>query len=95
VAHSRRWLWGWAGIGVYGVAALRGLAFAAAGAVVGALGTLAGGRILGTVLYGVEPADAATLGGVCLMAVLLAGLTSTGAVRRVSRTSPAQVLNAE
>jgi putative ABC transport system permease protein len=75
--------------------ATRGLTFALAGAAVGTLGALAGGQLLRSVLFGVEPADPSTLGGVSLLVIVLAGVTSAWAVRRVSRTSPAAVLGTE
>ncbi len=75
--------------------AARGLTFAVGGAVIGALGALTGGRLLRSVLFGVEPADPSTLCGVALLVTLVAGVTSTWAVRRVSRSSPAQVLSVE
>jgi putative ABC transport system permease protein len=75
--------------------AMRGLRYAAIGALAGIIGALAGGRLLQSVLYRISAADPLTLGTVCLLVTLLAGLASALAVRRVSATSPALALSSE
>jgi ABC-type antimicrobial peptide transport system permease subunit len=68
---------------------------AVVGAAIGLLATLAGGRLVAALLYGVSPTNAATLAGavaallaVCATAVLLPAL-------RAARADPARELRAE
>ncbi len=72
-----------------------GLGLAAAGVVVGLAGALALARYLGTVLYGVGPADPVTLAGM----VVILGLTAIAAswlpARRAAKLDPVETLRAE
>jgi ABC-type antimicrobial peptide transport system permease subunit len=65
------------------------------GIVIGLAGALALSRYLATVLYGVGPADAATLAGVAAILVAAAAVASWLPARRAARVDPAVTLRAE
>jgi predicted permease len=73
----------------------RGLALAVTGIAIGLAGALALSRYLATVLYGVGPADAATLAGVAAILVAAAAVASWLPARRAARVDPAVTLRAE
>jgi ABC-type antimicrobial peptide transport system permease subunit len=62
------------------------------GIVAGFAGALAGGRLLGRLLYGVSPADAPTAAAVLATIVLLGALASFLPAHRATRIDPAEVL---
>lgn len=73
----------------------RGLALAAAGTALGALGALAAGRMLAALLFGVSPTDAATLALVALALLVVAAVASALPARASARIEPAVALRAE
>jgi predicted permease len=72
-----------------------GLRVAAAGAAVGLLGALAGGRLLAATLYDVAPADARTLGAAVAALLLVCLVAVWVPARRAASADPARVLRAE
>lgn len=80
---------------VLGLAMRRGLVLVGVGVALGLAGALAGGRLLGDLLYGVGPADPMTLGATVL---LLAGAGMAAVwvpARRALRVDPARTLREE
>ncbi len=73
----------------------RGVRLALAGAALGTLGALAGGRLLVGALFGVRPADPGVLAGVAALLVAAAALASWVPARRATRVDPAVVLRGE
>jgi predicted permease len=73
----------------------RGLALAGLGVSVGLAGTLVLTRYLQAVLFGVEPNDAATLGGAVLGLVAVAALAAWVPARRAARVDPVTALRAD
>jgi predicted permease len=65
------------------------------GVIVGVLASLGLTRYLGSLLFGVKPLDAATLGGVAAVMVAVALLASYLPARRASRVDPVEALRAE
>ena len=72
-----------------------GVALAAAGAVVGAAGALASGRLMTTFIWGVAPQDPLTFAGVVAVLLLVAVVSSVIPALRVLRLDPALTLRAE
>lgn len=72
-----------------------GLGLAAAGAALGIAGALAASRAIRGLLYGVEPTDPVTLGGVVVVLVLVAGAAAYAPARRATAVDPVEVLRAE
>ncbi len=68
---------------------------AGAGLAIGLAGALATSRLLESWLFGVEPHDPFTLGGVAAVLMLTALVAGYGPARRASRLDPAAVLRAE
>jgi len=70
-----------------------GVRAAAAGVVVGALATIAAGRILAAHLYGVSPADPLTFAAVAAVLLGVAGAASVVPARRAARVDPLRALH--
>ncbi len=68
---------------------------AGVGAVAGLAGALATSRVLSALLYRVSPSDPASLGGACLVLLLVGGLAAYVPARRATRVDPVQALRAE
>ena len=65
---------------------------ATVGVVIGALASLAGTRLLGSLLYDVEPTDPLTFAGVITLLMVVALLSGLIPAIRASRTDPADAL---
>jgi len=68
---------------------------AGAGAIVGLAGALAASRVLSTLLFQISPSDPVSLGGACLVLLVVAGLAAYVPARRATRIDPVQALRAE
>lgn len=77
---------------VLGLVLRRALGLAAAGLVLGLAGALAFGRLLAGLLYGVGPADPATLAAVSAFVLLLALVAALLPGRRAARVEPSTAL---
>jgi hypothetical protein len=73
----------------------RTLLLCAAGTCLGAIATLAAGRLLSAVLYGVSPRDPATYGAALLLMVAVALLACWTPAARAIRTDPVRALREE
>ncbi|MGH8164268.1 MAG: FtsX-like permease family protein [Rhodanobacteraceae bacterium] len=69
--------------------------FAAAGIIVGIIGTLAITRVLGSVLYGVSPSDPTTLVVVSIIMLLVAVIASYVPAQHAMTVDPVEALRAE
>jgi ABC-type antimicrobial peptide transport system permease subunit len=69
-----------------------GLSLAAAGVLLGVLAATASGSILSSLLYGVTPADPATIAATAGMVAVVAVVTASGPARRASRVDPVVAL---
>jgi putative ABC transport system permease protein len=67
----------------------------AAGAALGALGALAGARLVSTLLFGVTPLDPFAFAGAALLLLLVAAVASYLPARRAARVDPTVALRAE
>lgn len=65
------------------------------GAIAGLAGALATSRVLSALLFQVSPSDPASLGGACLVLLLVGGLAAYVPARRATRIDPVQALRAE
>ncbi len=74
---------------------LQGLGLVALGVAGGALGAVAAGRLLSTLLFGVSPGDPAILIGVPARLVAIASAACLMPARRAARLDPAQILREE
>jgi ABC-type antimicrobial peptide transport system permease subunit len=72
-----------------------GLRLAAMGIVVGIGSALIATRALRTMLFGVQPGDAATIGVVAAVLVATAAIASYMPARRATRVDPVEALRAE
>jgi len=72
-----------------------GMALAAAGVVLGLLGSLWLVRMIESLLYDVEPRDAGTLGATAALLLGVAALASLLPARRATRVDPVETLRAE
>jgi putative ABC transport system permease protein len=77
---------------VLGLVVGRALRLALAGIALGMLGALALVRFLKTLLFGIEPFDAATFGAVALLLALVAAVAAWMPARRASRIDPMAAL---
>ncbi|HEX5074202.1 MAG TPA: ABC transporter permease [Gemmatimonadaceae bacterium] len=68
------------------------LRFAAAGIAIGLLGAFATTRVLQSLLFGVNPTDPVTLGGVTIILVMLGALAAYVPARRATKVDPVEVL---
>ena len=73
----------------------QGLRLALLGAVAGLLGAFAVTRLIASELFGVKPADPATLIGTVLLMFLVASLASYIPARRATRVDPVIALRQE
>jgi len=73
---------------ILSMVARRGLALAATGLAIGIVASLATGRLIATLLYGVQPNDPATLVAVSLLLLVIALLACLVPARRASRVDP-------
>jgi putative ABC transport system permease protein len=73
----------------------QGLRPALLGAAIGVGGALAGGRVISSMLYGVQPHDPLALVGVAAVVAGIVALACTAPARRATRISPAAALRAE
>jgi putative ABC transport system permease protein len=73
----------------------RGILLTAAGLAIGMGGTIALGRLVAGLLYGVRPADPATLLAVALFLAAVAALATYLPARRATRVNPVVALRAE
>jgi len=71
------------------------LAVVAAGMVLGALGSIAAGRLLSGLLFGVAPHDPAVIGGALLLLGMAALAASCLPAARAARLDPMATLRAE
>ena len=78
-----------------GIVLREGVAMAIVGLALGALGSLALTRLLGSLLYDVEPLDAPTFVAVGLVLLLVALVAALVPARRATRTAPVEVLRAD
>ncbi len=60
----------------------------------GALGSLAAGRLIASLLYGVEAADGVTFAGMAVLLLSVSLLAGYLPARRASRTDPIEALRA-
>lgn len=65
------------------------------GAIAGLAGALAASRVLSSLLFQVSPSDPLSLGGACLVLLLVGGLAAYLPARRATRVDPVQALRAE
>jgi putative ABC transport system permease protein len=72
-----------------------GLTLAALGIAVGLAGAAGAGRLMASLLYGVEPLDAATYAAALVVLLAAAGLASYFPARRAAGVDPVQTLRAE
>jgi ABC-type antimicrobial peptide transport system permease subunit len=68
---------------------------AGVGVIAGLAGALATSRVLSTLLFQVSPSDPVSLGGACLVLLLVAGIAAYVPARRATRIDPVQTLRAE
>jgi putative ABC transport system permease protein len=80
---------------VVGVVARRLATMTGAGVAVGLAGALAGGRLLGALLYGVSPSDPALLAWVVVLLGAVAVLAALAPLARALRTDPLRALHDE
>jgi putative ABC transport system permease protein len=71
------------------------LALTLIGALIGVSATIAGGRLLASLMYGVTPADPITIAGVVTVVMMVAGMASAAPGRRAALTDPAGTLREE
>ncbi len=80
---------------VYGLVLWQGLRMPLIGLLAGGAGSLAAGRLLESLLYGVTPRDAQVLAGATLLLAAVAVLACSLSARQAARTDPATALRAE
>src|SRR2546428_10886433 len=73
---------------VSGMVLRRGIQLTAAGVALGLAGSMAASRWISSFLFGVQPADPATLAGTCLLLALAALAASYIPARRAARVDP-------
>ena len=66
-----------------------------AGLVAGVMASVALGRVLGSLLFGVSPWDPATISGVLTLLIAVAATATLPPVRRATRVDPASALHYE
>ncbi len=72
-----------------------GALLAGTGTVLGVAGSLALGRILESLLFGIGPADPLTIGGVCVLLLFVTLVASWLPARRAARVDPLQALRSQ
>jgi putative ABC transport system permease protein len=80
---------------VLGLFVRQGLVTAAVGTIVGLAGAATMTRVLEKLLFVVKPSDPATLGGVALLLLVVAGVACYIPARRAARIDPLAALRAE
>jgi putative ABC transport system permease protein len=80
---------------VVGLVVRRGLAMAAVGVGVGALGAWGASRALGSLLYNVAPSDPATFGAAATLLLFVAAVAAWLPARKATRVDPMVALRAE
>jgi predicted permease len=80
---------------VLGLMVGQGVKIAALGAGIGALAALAGGRVLGSLLYGVSPRDPLVLLGAAVIPLVVAAVASYVPARRAAKVDPVVALRYE
>ena len=70
----------------------RTMALGAVGVLVGGAGAFMASRVLGSMLYEVEPGDPLTFGGMSLVLLAVAALAGYAPAARASRTDPMEAL---
>lgn len=80
------------GGGVVRMILWRVVALVGLGVALGAAGSLWASRFVGSLLYGVEPGDPATLAGAALVLLVIGGVAGWVPARRAARIDPAEVL---
>ena len=80
---------------VTGMVLRRGLAPAGVGVALGMAASIPSTRLVAGMLFGVEPVDPVTLGGVAVLIVVVAGMACLWPALRASRLDPATVLQDE
>ena len=73
----------------------QGSRLALGGLAIGLMTTVAGNRILASLLYGISPSDPASLGGAGLVLVVVSVVACTIPAWRASRVAPAEALRSE
>ena len=68
---------------------------AGVGAIAGLAGALATSRVLSALLFEVSPSDPVSLGGACLVLLVVGGFAAYVPARRATRVDPVQALRAE
>jgi len=74
---------------------LQGLRPAVAGLVLGLAASLAAGRLVASLVYGVDASDLATLGAAAVIMLTAAGLAAFLPARRAARLDPISALRTE
>jgi putative ABC transport system permease protein len=72
-----------------------GLALTAVGAAIGIVASIGAGKLIATLLFGVDALDPATLGGVIAVLALVATLASWLPARRAARADPLAAIRGE
>jgi hypothetical protein len=75
-----------------GMVLRQGLTPVLAGLLAGVAAALAGGKLLGSLLFGVQPADPLVIAGVSLLLLIVAALACALPARRASRVRPVSAL---
>jgi ABC-type antimicrobial peptide transport system permease subunit len=73
----------------------RAMAVSVAGAFVGIVGAVAASRGIASLLFEVSPTDPVSLGGACIILLLVAAIAAYLPAYRASRVDPARTLRAE
>ncbi len=80
---------------IFGLVLKEGLAIIGIGFVIGAAGSVALGRYIESVLYGVQPLDAAVMGSAGALLAVVALIACSVPATRATRINPVTALNAE
>jgi putative ABC transport system permease protein len=80
---------------VVGLVVRGGLGLAVAGVAVGAVAAWGASRVLGSLLYGVQPSDPVTFAAAALLLFAVAALAAWLPARRATRVDPTEALRAE
>jgi len=73
----------------------RTMALAGAGVALGGIGSFLAARLIGSLLYGVEPSDPLTFFGMVTVLLTVAALAGFLPARRASRTDPMVALRSD
>jgi predicted permease len=86
---------GESGSQVLGRVVARTMTLAGIGIVIGGVGSYAASRLIGSLLYGIEPTDSLTFGSMVAILLAVAALAGFLPARRASRTDPMAALRTE